>query len=501
MSPRNLSRALALLAALLAATGQAQDAVAPEAPVAYAPPSLESDLSQRALTQFAAGDVAGAISTHQVLEAALTGSARSRNRDALWRSLNALPLDGDYSSVTEPVARGWVELVQLSRSGAPLSAFEDWRQRHLDHPGESQIAAGLVTPAVLSAQPGRQIALLLPMGGPLAGASKAIQSGAEAAARKAGPEAHAVVVQDTSVSLDAAVAAALGQGAAALIGPLRKEDVASLAGRTPERPTISLNYLDAGRTAPAGLIPFGLAPEDEARAAADHAASASLLRAVVISQEGDWGARTAAAFKSQFESRGGVVLDQASFRTGVTDFTGLLKRALGVTQSEVRGQTLEATGIKAETQPVPRGDIDVVYLAARSAQAKLIWPQMRYLRAGRIATYAPGVAADAGKRDLGRLTICDAPWRIDMQGEMAALRGELATVNPRSADAQRLFALGYDAYELARRAIAGALRNGDEMPGLTGTLVLEADGAVHRKLECVALYAPRIDGAPDDSAE
>lgn len=494
-------RAWALLAALLAASAWAQDAVPPESPAPYTPPSLEADLSQRAAAQFAAGEIAAAISTHQVLETALTGSARSRNRDALWRSLNALPVDTDFSAVTEPIARGWIELMQLARSGAPLATYEDWRQRHADHPGESQIAAGLVTQAVRPAQGGRQIALLLPMSGPLAAAAKAIQAGAEAAQRRAGAEAPPLAVQDSSASLDTALAAALSQGAAALIGPLRKEDVAALAARIPDRPTITLNYLDAGRSAPAGFTPFGLAPEDEARAAADHAASASRLRAVVLSQEGDWGSRTAAAFKAQFESRGGVVLAEASFRPNAVDFTALLKRSLGISYAEARGKALEAAGVKAELQPVPRGDIDVVFLAARSAQAKLIWPQMRYLRAGRIATYAPAAAADAGNRDLGRLMVCDAPWRIETQGTMAALRGELATVNPRSADAQRLFALGYDAYELARRALASALGTGESLPGLTGNLVLEADGAVRRRLDCVALYAPRIDGLPDDPAE
>ena len=468
----------------------AQTAVAP--PVLAAPnepASLQADLSQRAARQFAAGELAGAINTHLILEAALTGSARSTNRDALWLSLNNLPMDTDFAAVTEPVARGWVELMQLARSGAPLAAYEDWRRRYPDHPGESQIAAGLVT-AVASLPRGRSVALLLPMSGALAAAAKAIIAGAEAAQSQTAGEAPAVVVQDTSGGLDAAIAAAVLQGASALIGPLRKEDVASLAARSPELPTITLNYLDAGRLPPAGLIPFGLAPEDEARAAADHAAGASLLRAVVLAQEGDWGQRVAAAFKTQFEARGGTVLAEESFKPSSVDFTGQLKRLLGITYSDTRGKQLVATGIKADLQPVPRGDIDVMYLAARSAQAKLIWPQMRYLRAGRITTYAPAAASDGGSKDLGRLMVCDAPWRIETTGSVAALRGVLATANPRTTDAQRLFALGFDAYELARRQLAGALLPGEPTAGLTGSLALESDGAVHRMLGCTTLYAP-----------
>jgi outer membrane PBP1 activator LpoA protein len=470
----------------------------PESP--NSTPSLEADLRQRAASQFAVGDVAGAIATHNVLESALTGSARAAARDALWQALMALPANTDFSGVTSSTSRGWVELAALARSAAPLSAYEDWRERYPNHPGESQIAAGLVQPALANASRSRQIGLLLPLTGPLAAASSVVQSGAEAAQRRAGPEAPTLWTLDTSASLPAAVATVYTHGAAAMIGPLRKEDVAALAVQPPPLPVVTLNYLDTDRSAPNGLYPFGLAPEDEARAAAIHAASSSLRRAVVIAQQGDWGERATAAFKAEFEARGGTLIGEASFKANAVDFTALLKRALGVTYSEARGKKLETAGIKAELQPVPRGDIDVVFLAARSAQAKMIWPQMRYLRAGHIATYALAAAADAGNDELGRLMVCDAPWRIEQRGSIAALRGELAVVNPRTADAQRLFALGYDAYELARRVQVNALLPGEMMDGLTGTLVLEADGAVHRRLDCVPLSAPRGDASMDEPA-
>ncbi len=496
----------ALAAALLALLSQAAPAqdIPPETrlpPVVAAPASIETELGQRAQAQFALGDYAAALSTYDVLESALTGTARSNQRDALWRALNALPIATDFSAVTEPVARGWIELMQLTRSGAALAAYEEWRQRHPDHPAESQIAAGLVTPGSQPRRNTQQIALLLPMAGPLATAANAIRAGVQAAQQRAGPEAPAVQTIDTSVGLDAALAAAFNQGAGALIGPLRKEDVASMAGRMPQLPTVSLNYLDGSRVPPAGLTPFGLAPEDEARAAAEHATGRSLLRAVILAQEGDWGSRTAAAFRTRFELRGGTVLATESYRPGTVDFTRQLKRLLGISYSEARGEQLVAAGIKADLQPVPRGDIDVVFLAARSAEAKLIWPQMRYLRAGRIASYATAAAADAGNRDLGGLNICDAPWRIETSGPIAALRGELATVNPRTADTQRLFALGYDAYELARRVSVGALLPSETVSGLAGSLVLDADGAVHRQLDCVPLYSARDNGIIEDIGE
>lgn len=508
MSARLAAPLLALLLAL-PGVSTAQEATFSEMPpaelapldsaaVPAEPTSIEAELRQRAEAQFALGDVPAALATHALLEDALTGSERSAARDALWRALNALPVSSDFSGVTDRVARGWVELMQLAKSGAPLQAYEDWHQRHPDHPGESQIAAGLVTVSSLS--PARRIALLLPLAGPLAGASKAIQAGAEAARSRGAGDAPPIVVIDTSTGLEAAVSASVSGGAMALVGPLRKEDVAAFAARPPAVPAITLNYLDPGRVPPAGLTPFGLAPEDEARAAAEHAAGRGLQRAVIYAQEGDWGSRAAAAFQSQFELRGGTVLASDTFRVKTVDFTAALKRLLGITYTDPRPAALATPGVKVELQPTPRSDIDVVYIAARSAQAKLIWPQMRYLRAGRIASYAPAAAADAGSRDLGGMQVCDAPWRIETQGSIAALRGELAAQNPRTADAQRLFALGYDAYDLARRAAVSALVPGELLPGLTGVLALESDGAVHRRLDCVALIAPRVDGLPVEVA-
>lgn len=485
-------RRIAALFFLLSGSALAQE-VGTSAPerVAAEPASPQIERAQSAEEQFLAGDIAGGIRAHLELEAVLTGPARSANREALWKALNALPINTDFSRVSDPVAMGWVELMQLAKTGAPLSAYEDWRQRHPDHPAESQMAAGFVTTAAPLRQ-SREIALLLPMSGPLAAAAQAIKAGAQAALARAGTEAPGIALFDTTTGLDAAVAAAVAQGAAAMVGPLRKEDVASLAARSPQLPTITLNYLDGGRVPPIGLTPFGLAPEDEARAAAEHALTANRRRAVILAQDGDWGSRAAAAFKSQFETQGGTIVGEERYRSSTVDFTHQLKRLLGVTYPVPRVDPLAPARAKLDPQPVPRSDIDVVFLAAQSPQAKLIWPQMRYLRAGHIATYAPANAANGGSRDLGGLMVCDAPWRIASQGEVADIRSELSALNPRSAVSQRLFALGYDAYGLARQVSQHALTPGEPIAGLSGTLLLDAEGALHRRLDCVALLAPRL---------
>lgn len=469
-------------------------------------------LDLRAQAQFGRGEVLAGVASRVARDDLLAPAARAGNWQSLWRELGRAELP-DPALADNPRVRGWIELAQLARQGAPEIAYQAWRAAYAGHPGESLID-GLFVPGALTgglslsgfqagggAASGRQFALLLPLSGTLAGAAQAIRAGAEAARSRAGDEAPGLSLHDTAGGLDAALRSAMAGGAGLLIGPLLKEQVSLLAGQPPPLPTVALNYLDAGRVAPAGLLPFGLAPEDEARAAAEDAAAAGRLRAVVLAQEGDWGERAAAAFRSQLESRGGVVLAQARFRANAVDFSAILKSLLSLDAAEARSKQLAAIGIRAESAPHPRGDLDAIFVAARAPQARLIWPQLRFFRAGRIATYAPAAASDAGSADLGGLRVCDAPWRLETGGEIAVMRGALATVNPRSPDAQRLFALGYDAYEMARRLQSGGLTPGELVGGLSGELVVEADAALHRRLRCLPLVAPNSEALAGEDLE
>lgn len=461
-------------------------------PASFDAPLAAEGLALRAQAQFAIGDVVGGTASRVARDSLLSAEAREANQQALWAELSRAPLPEGEVGGGNPLVGGWIELAQLARGGAPLVALEAWQANHPGHPGQSQLPALFLpdSPVPPPVAGGRDFVLLLPLSGPLASAAQAVRAGAEAARQRAGAEAPALSVQDTAPGLEAAQQAAIAAGAGLLIGPLRKEDVATLASSPLRLPTLALNYLDAGRSPPTGLTPFGLAPEDEARAAAEDAASAGQLRALILSQQGDWGERVAQAFRSQLEARGGRVLAEARFAPSTVDFSASLKQLLALGASEQRAKQLATIGIRAESAARPRGDIDVIFIGARAAQAKLIWPQLRYFRAGRIATYAPAAAADAGPADLGGLRVCDAPWRLETTGPLADLRGTLATVNPRSPDAQRLFALGYDAYNLAWRMRSEGLDPGSAVPGLTGELVIEADAALHRRLSCTTLVAP-----------
>ena len=138
---------------------------------------------------------------------------------------------------------------------------------------DPKTAAAAVSAPALPSLPASSLALILPLSGALAPTAEAVRDGFMAAALKT-PNHLPVRLYDSGNSNASSLAAyqqALREGASFVVGPLRKESIAAIAalGQLPA-PVLALNYLDETAQAPANFFQFGLAPEDEARAAAEH---------------------------------------------------------------------------------------------------------------------------------------------------------------------------------------------------------------------------------------
>ncbi|MGH8457972.1 MAG: penicillin-binding protein activator, partial [Nevskiales bacterium] len=294
---------------------------------------------------------------------------------------------------------------------------------------------------------------------------------------------------------------ALATGADMVVGPLSKEAVASLARMiTPGQPLLALNYLEAGQAAPANFFQFGLAPEDEARQAADRALADGHRRAVALVPEGDWGSRTLAAFRGRFEAQGGKLLDVQVFPAGLQDFSEPVRRLLKLEDSQQRKQTLGAVlGDSVEFSGSPGNLPDFVFIAAQPQQARLIRPQFRFLGAGQIPLYATslvyeGTAAPARDADLDDIRFCDMPFLLG-SGDAAVPRDRLRGLWPESFSRHpRLYAFGYDAARLSLRLAGGGSR---DFSGVTGQLRVSEDGRVRRSL----LWAHFQNGRPQTLGE
>ncbi len=465
------------------------------------PDSLPIGLRQRHLELRAralldSGDALGSVRERLFLDTLLAeGEAKLANQIALLGALRSLgPALPDPATV-EPALAGWIALAQLA-AGPPRHAvalegeLAEWRARHPDHPARQELLTRLVDERAAVPAPS-SIAVLLPLRGALAGAASAIRDGF-LAALYADPEAGtgqaaSVTVRfyDSSSDARGAYGEAVTDGAEAVVGPLRKEAVAELAGMALPVPVLALNRLADPQLANGFLRQFALAPEDEAVEVADRAWVDGHREMVVLTPTTDFGQRVAAAFRERWESLGGQLLETRGYDPGENDFSEPITTLLGLAASEQRYRALRGViGGKLEFEPRRRRDADAVFLAALPRQARLLKPQLAFHHAADLPVYAtshvfePGSQAEAN-RDLDGLRFCDMPWTLGAID--AALAGGLPTAGGSSG---RLFALGADAYGLLPYLARLQTDPGSRLDAQSGLLWLDEHGVVHRQLLC-----------------
>jgi uncharacterized protein len=462
--------------------------------------------ADRARVLFRIGDVVGGTRTLVAREKMLGDPEHVRaNRELLWSELRTADLDAAMSSrlvKADAVTRGWIEFATISRSvwldsRDRTARIARWRVDFPEHPAEAQ-SFETVTPVERPRGALTAVALLLPLTGPQASGAEAVRDGFFAAwygSRGALPSTPAVRVFDTGTTPDTLLAAhraALDSGAEFVVGPLTRQEVTTLAdsGRLAV-PVLALNYLDPGKQAPFNLFQWGLAPEDEARQAAERAIADRQYRAVALVPEGEWGERVLRAFQERFEALGGTLAQTETYVATERDHSEPIRRLLALDASDERHRALtNVIGLRTQFQPRRRDDINLVFIAARPEQAKQLGPQLRFHRTGDLPIYATATIydGDAPAVDLNGLRFCDMPWMMAQSGDAATLRSQLRTLFPgRPKEYARLLALGHDAYTLVQLIERGQLQPGSFFPAVSGTLSLRADGVISRGLNCAEI--------------
>ena len=339
-------------------------------------------------------------------------------------------------------------------------------------------------------------ALLLPLSGPLASSAEAVRDGFLGAHLRAGGKG-AIKIYDAGNSNETTLTAyrqALNDGAALVVGPLRKESVASLLNSASIKvPILALNYLDETVSVPSDFYQFGLSPEDEARSAAERAVADGDKRALAMVPNTDWGARVLAAFDKRLHELGGGVVQTARYTPGKADFSKPIQDLMKLDASEARHKELtNIIGTKTEFEPRRRDDADFIFMAARAADGRLLWPQLRFFRATDLPVYATSLVFEGrADRELSGVRFCDMPWMIQ-SSSYADERAKSAEL-PSLRSQPRLFAMGRDAYLLAGLIEAGQLRAGTSYPAATGNLQLVGKSVITRKLTCARFTSESIE--------
>jgi outer membrane PBP1 activator LpoA protein len=339
------------------------------------------------------------------------------------------------------------------------------------------LAGPTSTPAMI------RMALLLPLRSvTLGAAAQAVRDGVLAGHEReaAGVTVDVLESGDASQDVLSAYAAAVGKFDI-VIGPLSRGDVAAVAqSGTVSRPTIALSSpqapgSEAEPALPPRMLVVGLSLEDEARQVADWIGAARPgAKTFVVSTGSAWQQRAARAFAVQARQAGlAIQTMELSLASGYFSPSGLaqLKQRIAAEQPEALFVALDAQ--QAKQLRVAVGDEIPLY---GTSQLNPLTPS--------------DWAAAEPVNELNGVRLVDIPWQLqpDHPAVMVYPHPLSDPERKRSADLERLYALGIDAYRVARAIAAGSTSFG--IDGVTGKLAVSfGDSAPgFRRIEPQAIY-------------
>lgn len=206
---------------------------------------------------------------------------------------------------------------------------------------------------------------------------------------------------------------------------------------------------------------------------------------MALAPSGDWGQRVMAAFRSEWEARGGTLI-AVDYVDQPVRLAGQIAQLLQLRDSEQRAARVAgALGTKVQSQPARRQDIDFVFLAATPAQARQIKSTLTLQYAGDLPVYGTshlfsGDRQPARDRELDGIRFSETPWMLEPDHP---LRREILSHWPEAAGPLgRLYAMGADSYRLAPRLSQLQTAPGMRLEGLSGSLSLGRVQRIDRTL-------------------
>ncbi len=311
------------------------------------------------------------------------------------------------------------------------------------------------------AKPGPHIALLLPLKSAVFGsAAEAVRQGFQAATElemqlPGGLPVRVYSCFDESKGIAALYRQAIAAGARAVVGPLTRSGAAALAAEQDiPVPTLALNVAE-GKPA-RQLYFFGMAVEAEARQAAQLAKQQGLRLAIVIATRAQLDKRLQFVFEEEWHRSGGAILHEIEFDNDPSVFAKI---------ADLPGTA--------------------VFLAADAKNARLIRPYLP----NKLPIYATSqIFAGNGNTlvnyDLNGIRFVDMPWLL--QADHPAVMVYPRPAATLSADHERLYALGIDAFRLVQLLLAGKVDDALPLDGVSGHI--ELDEHVFQRMAVPAMF-------------
>ena len=420
--------------------------------------------------------------------------------DLLWQNLTALG-DTELQNLRDNAitdgnthAQAWIDLTFISRRyiGQPdelQQAFANWQQRYPHVFALAPLPAAVQQLLTLSPYQPQRIAVLLPLSGQFKPHAQAIQYGILAAASNSADKTLVFIdSQQDSLAIEQQV---LQAQADFVIGPLLKDQVDRISQlENWPWPTLFLNSKDSTAQSKAEQFYFALSMEDEAAQMAQLFSQKSYRHPVVISAASNISLRMQQRFAERWQQLGHESVELHQFNSK-EELETLISSLLETDKSRDRVKQISNLMPQTlESDPHSRLDIDAIYLIADPVQTRLFKPFVDVSisqTAPKLPVYASSRSHSTNldstdQRDLNGLTFTEMPWMMDAPASRK-LREQYQQLFPEQDETlQRLFAMGFDAYQMI-----GSLKQQQQMPGtiypgLTGRLRLDASGNIVREL-------------------
>jgi outer membrane PBP1 activator LpoA protein len=310
-----------------------------------------------------------------------------------------------------------------------------------------------------------RIGLMLPLRSPTLGeAADAVRAGFMAAWEREPGGIVVNLVDSADQDVVASYAGTLQQNDI-VVGPLTRSAVGAIAASAlVDKPTIALNYPDGRAALPPLMLAMGLSIEDEARQAALWASMEQPnASALVLSAGQPWQKRVASAFASQWRQLGLPLqkLDMGALNGYLSD--------------------AELVQLRARIQDQPPALLFVALDVDQARQLRIALNNIDNVDDEQIAqipmygtsSLNPGMGRAQAGPELDGVRLLDLPWQVqrDHPAVMSYPRPIAEAGRTQNADMERLYALGIDAFRVAREiALRPASRF--EIDGVTGRLAI-----------------------------
>lgn len=421
----------------------------------------------------------------------------------LWNKLESLN-QWQLAQLTKtdvPYSKGWLQLLSYShRFGANSEQFSRylslWEKSYPTHPA-NLIVEKLQT-TILSNETFENIAVLLPLSGAQKSAGLAAQQGILAAYKN--DDTNKIHFIDTNKINWELLADKFTQLTIDhVIGPLLKSNVENFSNLSQQQVALQVPSLFLNSPTNINLASYqtvlSMRPEDEAIQAASTLSQQQYNNPIILSHEDRMSKRLAIAFRDQWLLLTGKVVDIVYFNQG-KQMQVSLKEALDVNASQARIKQLESrlkNNIKTETRN--RRDIDMIYLIGSAEQTRLIKPYID-VNTSPFASIIPIFASSrshsnfdnnntnsSSNNDLLGLTFTQIPWLLSSKQQNKNLATLSHTIWPKRTDSlSRIFAMGYDSYNLLNKITLMKQAPYIRHFGQTGVLKLNTDNVLTRSL-------------------